>query len=48
MAAKYSDADIKALLQEKKPLPKDYRPKLRLRDKRGHKEQELGIQGAVG
>ena len=48
MAAKYSDAEIRAFLQEKKPLPNDYRSKIRLRDKRGHKEQELDIPGANG
>jgi len=48
MTAKYSDADIEMLLQEKKPLPKDFCSKIRLREKRGHKEQELDIQGANG
>ena len=48
MAAKYSESDIEAFLQERKPLPKDFRSKIRLRDKRGHKEQELDIQGAGG
>ena len=48
MSARYSDANIIAFLQERKPLPKDYRSKIRLRDKRGHKEQELDIQGAEG
>ena len=48
MAAKYSDAVIEDLLQEGKPLSKDLRSKIRLRDKRGHKEQELDIQVASG
>lgn len=48
MAAKYSDAEIKKLLQEKKPLSVDFRSRIRLRDKRGHKEQELDVQGAKG
>ena len=48
MAAKYSESDIETFLQERKPLPKDFRSKIRLRDKRGHKEQELDIQGAGG
>lgn len=47
MAAQYSDADIKALIEEKKTLPGDFRSKIRLRGKRGHKEQELDIQGAT-
>lgn len=48
MAIKYSDEEINALLQERKPLPNDYRSRVRLRDKRGHKEGELDIQGANG
>ena len=48
MAAKFSDADITAFLQERKPLSNDFRSKFRLRDKRGHKEQELDVQGANG
>jgi hypothetical protein len=48
MATKYSDADIRAMIKEKKYLPKDFRSKIRLREKRGHKEQELDIQGATG
>jgi hypothetical protein len=48
MAAKYSDAEIQALIQERKPLPKNFHSKIRLRNKRGHKEQELDIQGASG
>jgi hypothetical protein len=48
MAAKYSDAEIQALLAEKKPLPEDFRSKIRLREKRGHKEQELDIEGVNG
>lgn len=48
MAAKYSDVDIRALIEEKKPLSKEFRSKIRLREKRGHKEQELDIQGVNG
>jgi hypothetical protein len=48
MAAKYSDADIARLLAETKPLSKDFRMQMRLRDKRGHKERELDIQGVNG
>ena len=48
MAAKFSDTDITTLLQERKTLPKDFHSKIRLRDKRGHKEQELDIQGVSG
>lgn len=48
MATKYSDADIMALIQEMKPLSSDFRSKIRLREKRGHKEQELSISGQNG
>ena len=48
MAAKYSDAEIARLLAERKPLAKDFRAQIRLRDKRGHKEQELDIPGVDG
>jgi len=48
MAAKFSDDEIRAFLQERKPLTDEYRSKIHLRDKRGHKEQELDVQGASG
>ena len=48
MAAKYSDADIARLLQEWKPLTVDFRSQMRLREKRGHKEHELDLQGVSG
>lgn len=48
MAAIYSDNDITRLLSERKPLSADFRSKIRLREKRGHKEQELDIQGVDG
>lgn len=48
MAAKYSDRSIAAMLAERKPLLQDYAAQLRLKDKRGHKERELGIAGADG
>ncbi len=48
MAIKYSDSDITALLGERKPLPPDFRSKIRLREKLGHKEQELDVQGVDG
>ncbi|MBM4305222.1 MAG: hypothetical protein FJ115_00210 [Deltaproteobacteria bacterium] len=34
------------MIQEKKPLPIDYRAKIQMRVKSGHKERELDIQGA--
>jgi Family of unknown function (DUF6978) len=48
MAARYSDQDIARLIEEQKPLQEDYRSRIQLRPKRGHKEQELDIQGANG
>lgn len=48
MSIRYTDADIARLIGERKPLSQDFRARIRLRDKRGHKEQELGIQGADG
>jgi len=48
MAGTYSDAEIAALIQERKPLPADWRSKIRLRPKRGHSERELDVSGAAG
>lgn len=45
MAVRFSDQDIQAFLAEPKPLPENYERHLRLRNKRGHKEQELEIKG---
>jgi hypothetical protein len=43
-----SDEEIERLLKEKKPLPKDYRQKIRVRPKRGHKESDLDVISAEG
>jgi len=43
-----SDQDIDRLLRESKLLPADYRTKIPVRPKRGHKERELDIRGAAG
>lgn len=48
MAARYSDGQIQALLAERKPLPHDWRGKIQLRSKRGHKERDLAIDGVDG
>ncbi|MFZ3209691.1 MAG: hypothetical protein WA140_12825 [Geobacteraceae bacterium] len=48
MAAKFSDQDIEKLISESKPLPSEYWARLRLRDKRGHKEGELEVKGKSG
>ena len=44
----FSDQDIQRLIKEKKPLPKDYKAKIQVRPKRGHKERELDIEGEDG
>ena len=48
MAAIFSDEEISRLIQERKPLPDDYRTKIQVRPKLGHKERELDIKGADG
>ncbi|MEO5348030.1 MAG: hypothetical protein H7836_00040 [Magnetococcus sp. YQC-3] len=48
MAVHFSDRQIDELLKEGKPLPHDYEKRIRLRDKRGHKERELSVDGVDG
>jgi len=48
MAGTYSDLEIAALVQERKPLPEDWRNKVQLRAKRGHSERELDVTGDAG
>lgn len=48
MAGAYSDKEILALVQERKPLPADWRTRVRLRAKRGHEERDLEIRGDAG
>ena len=48
MAFRYSDQDIARMIQERKSLPENYRTRLQLRDKRGHKERELDVDGEAG
>ena len=48
MAVEYSDEEIEGLVKERKPLPPDYRKRIELRPKRGHKERELDVVGANG
>ena len=48
MADIFSDHDIELLLKEIRPLPEDYRSKIQIRPKRGHKERELDVQGVNG
>lgn len=48
MTAKYLDQDIMAFIQEPKIAPDHFRKRIKLRDKRGHKEQEIDIVGETG
>ena len=40
MSAKYSNDDIDKMIKEPKPLPDNYQARVKLRAKRGHKEQD--------
>ena len=48
MPAKYSDSEIARMIEEPKPLPDNYRSRVQLRNKRGHKERELDVVGEEG
>ncbi len=48
MTVKYSDIEISEMIQERKPLTKDYLKKIQLIEKRGHKEQAISLQGLEG
>jgi len=48
MAVIFSDAEILSLINERKPLPTDYRTRIQTRPKRGHKESELDVKGNNG
>lgn len=48
MSARYSDAEIACLISEAKPLPANFRARLQLREKRGHRERELDLTGSHG
>ena len=48
MAAKYTDKEIASFLAERKPLAADFMQSIRLRERRGHKEQELRIARPEG
>lgn len=45
MSVFLSDNEIEKLLIEIKPLPDNYRTRIQVRPKRGHKESELDIKG---
>ena len=48
MAVTYLDQEIAALVQERKPLPTDWRNQIRFRPKRGHRERQLDLTGDAG
>jgi hypothetical protein len=48
VAAVLSDEDIARLIREKKSLPSDFRTRIQIRPKSGHKERELAVKGAEG
>lgn len=48
MPTRLSDGDIARLIAERKELPGDFRARLQLRSKRGHKERDLEITGDEG
>lgn len=45
MATQLTDNEISQLIAETKPLPADYRERIKVKLKRGHKERELEIKG---
>ena len=48
MAVTYTDLEITLLVEERKPLPGDWRTSTRLRSKQGHKENNLDVSGLNG
>ena len=48
MASILTDSDIGALIDEAKSLPANYRERIVLKAKRGHKERELSLMGSAG
>ena len=48
MAIILTDKEIDDFVQERKLLPEDYRAKIQMRPKTGHKERELDITGEKG
>lgn len=44
----FTDQEIASLLQERKPLPTDWRRHTRMLPKRGHREQHVDITGDAG
>ncbi len=48
MMIRLSDAEIAKLIDEPKPLPRNYRSLMRLRPKKGHRERDLDVTGSNG
>jgi hypothetical protein len=48
MSAKYSDIEIARMIEERKTLPDNYRSRIQLRNKRGHKEGDLDVKSENG
>ena len=48
MPVTYSDSEIASLIEEPKPLPRNWRAMLRPRAKRGHEESDLYVTGETG
>jgi len=48
MSIVFTDQQIDELVRERRPLTQDYRKALLFRNKRGHREAELGVQGSGG
>ena len=48
MPVTYTDNEISALVQERKPLPANWRDRTRMKPKRGHDEQHLDLTGEAG
>lgn len=48
MPVQLDDIEIKALVEESKPLPANYRERIQTKPKSGHKERELDVLGANG
>ncbi len=48
MVVRLTDDEIEKLLRERKILPADFRQRLSLKAKRGHKERELDVIGESG
>lgn len=48
MAITLTNSEISRLVHATKPLPADYRQRIRMRDKHGHQEGQLEIRGVDG